>query len=71
MHVRPNSRFSQKQNQFSDVFTMVQKTSNRRIQAVKNNLKWMILGYLTVKNLGFWTNTEISLTVPKAVTKTC
>ena len=50
---------------------MVQKTSNRRIQAVKNNLKWMILGYLTVKNLGFWTNTEISLTVPKAVTKTC
>jgi len=71
MHVRPNSRFSQKQNQFSDVFTMVQKTSNRRIQAVKNNLKWIILGYLTVKNLGFWTDTEISLTVPKAVTKTC
>jgi len=32
---------------------MVQKTSNCHIQAVMNNLKFMILGYLTAKNQGF------------------
>jgi len=41
-HLRPNSRLSHKKNEFSDVFTMVQKTSNRRIQAVMNNLKFII-----------------------------
>jgi len=30
-HLRPNSRLSPKKNEFSDVFTMVQKTSNRHI----------------------------------------
>jgi len=39
-HLRPNSRLSHKQNKFSDVFTMVQKT-NRHIQAVMNNLKFI------------------------------
>jgi len=43
---------------------MVQKTSNRLIQAVMKNLKFIILGYLTARNLGFWTNTEISATGP-------
>jgi len=33
---------SRKQNKFSDAFTMVQKTSNRHIQAVMNNLRFMI-----------------------------
>ena len=39
---------------------MVQKTSNRHIQAVMNNLKFIIVDYLTARNLGFRTDTEIS-----------
>jgi len=37
---------------------MVQKTSNRQIQAVMNDLKFIILGYLTARNLGFWTDKD-------------
>jgi len=43
---------------------MVQKTSNRHIHAVMNNLKFIILHYLTARNLGFWTDTDISATAP-------
>jgi len=64
-HLRPNRRLSQKQNQFSDVFTMVQKSSNRHIQAVVNNLKFIILGYLTARNLGFWTDIDFLRLVHK------
>jgi len=39
------------------------------MQTEMNNLKFIILGYLTVRNLGFWTDTEISVIDP--VTKTC
>jgi len=46
------SRLSQKQNEFSDVFTMVQKTSNRHIQAFMNNHKLIILDYLAAKKSG-------------------
>jgi len=41
---------------------MLQKTSNHHIQVVMNNLKFVILGYLAARNLGFWTDTEISAT---------
>jgi len=44
-HLRPNSRLSHKShklNEFCDVFTMVQKTSNRHIPAVINNLTFII-----------------------------
>jgi len=47
--LRHNSRFSQEQNEFIDVFTMVYQTSNRHIQAVMNNLKVIILDYLAAK----------------------
>jgi len=40
---------------------MVQKTSNRHIQAVMNNLKFIILGYLTARNMGFWTDRLLRL----------
>ena len=63
-HLQHNSRLSQKQNVFSAVFTMVQQTSNRHIQEVMNNLKFIILDYLAAKTLGFWTDTEISATSP-------
>jgi len=43
---------------------MVQKTSNRHIQVVMNNLKFINLGYLAARTLGFWTDTEISATGP-------
>ena len=43
---------------------MVQKISNRHIQAVMNNLKFIILGYYTPGNLGFWTDAEIFATGP-------
>jgi len=43
---------------------MVQKTSNRHIYAVMNNLKFIISHYLTVRNLGFWSDAEISATGP-------
>jgi len=37
---------------------MVRKASNRHIEAVMNNLKFIILGYLNAKNMGFWTDTD-------------
>jgi len=37
---------------------MVQKTSNCHMQTEMNNLKFIILGYLTVRNLGFWTDRD-------------
>jgi len=58
MHLRPNSRLSLKRNEFSDVFTMVQNASNRHIQAVMNNLKFILLGHLTVRKLRFSTDRD-------------
>ena len=46
-HLRPNSRLSQKHNEFIDVFSMVHKTSNRHIQLVMRNLEFIISHYLT------------------------
>ena len=43
---------------------MVQKISNCHIQVVMNNLKFINLGYLASRNLGFWTDTKISATGP-------
>ena len=51
-HLRPNSRLSQKQNELTDIFTMVYQTSNRHIQLVMNNLKFIILDYLPGKKSG-------------------
>jgi len=53
IHLRPNSRLSRKQKEFIDVFAMVHQTSNRHIQAVINNLKFIILDYLTANKSGF------------------
>jgi len=39
----------QKQNYYIDAFTTVHHTSNRHIQAVKKNLKLLILDYLAAK----------------------
>jgi len=50
---RPHSRFSQKQNEFIDEFTVVHQTNNRQVQAVMNNLKFIILDYLAAKNSDF------------------
>jgi len=48
--LRTNSTLSQKQNKFIDVFAMVlPQTSNRHVQAVMNNLKFIILDYLAAK----------------------
>jgi len=47
-----NGRFSQKQNEFIDVFTVVHQVSNRHIQAVMNNLKSIISDYLGSKKSG-------------------
>jgi len=63
-HLQPNNRLSQKHNEFIDVFTMVNQTSNRHIQAVMNNLKFIILDYLAAKKCGFWNDAEISATGP-------
>ena len=52
VHLRHNRRFSQKQNDFIDVFTMVHHISDRHIQAVMNNLKFIILDYLAAKKSG-------------------
>jgi len=52
VHLRHNRRFSQKQNDFFDVFTMVHHISDRHIQAVMNNLKFIILDYLAAKKSG-------------------
>ena len=51
-HLRPNSRLSQKQNEFTDAFTMVHEVSDRHIQLVMNNLKFIILDYLAAKKSG-------------------
>jgi len=51
-HLRHNSSFSQKQNEFIDAFTMEHQISNRHIQAVMNNLKFIILDYLAAKKSG-------------------
>jgi len=40
------------------------RLATAHIQLVMNNLKFMISGYLTARNLGFWTDTEISATGP-------
>jgi len=37
---------------------MVQKTSNHHTQAVLNNLKFIILGYLARRYLRFWADTD-------------
>ena len=55
-YLQPNSRLSQKQNEFIDLFTMVHQTSNRRIQAVMTNVK--------LAGKKFWTDAEISETGP-------
>jgi len=47
---------------------MVHQISNRHIQAVMNNRKFIILDYLAAKNVRFWTNAEIFVTGPEAVT---
>jgi len=39
------SRLLQKQNEFIDVLTMIHQTSNRHIQTVMNNLKFIILNW--------------------------
>jgi len=52
MHLGPNSGLSQKQNELIDGFTMVHQTSNCHIQAVMNNLKFIILDYLAVRQCG-------------------
>jgi len=51
-HLRPNSGLSQKQNEFIYGYTMVHQTGNRPIQAVMNNLKFIILYYLVAKKSG-------------------
>jgi len=51
-HLRPNSRLSQKQDEHIDVFAMVHQTSNRHIQLVMNNLKFIILDYFPGKKSG-------------------
>ena len=48
-HLRPNNILSQKQNEFIDAFTMVHQSSYCHIQAVMNNLKFIILYYLAAK----------------------
>ena len=48
-HLWPNSKLSMKQNELIDVFTIAQLTSNRHIQAVISNLKFIILDYLAPK----------------------
>jgi len=48
----PNSRVSLKQNASSDAFTMVHQSSRRHIQAVMNNLQFIILDYLAAKK--YW-----------------
>ena len=44
---------------------MVHQIKNRHIQAVMNNLKFIILSYLGVKKSGIWTDAEISELVHK------
>ena len=51
-HLRPNSRLSQRQNEFIDVFTISHRTSNRHIQLVMKNLTFIILRDLAVKKSG-------------------
>ena len=51
-HLWPNSRLSQKQKEFIDVFTTVHKTSNRHLQQLWLILKFMILDYLAAKKSG-------------------
>jgi len=51
-HLRPNSRLSQKQNEFIKIYTMVHQTSNRHIQLVIRNLKFIILHDLATKESG-------------------
>jgi len=48
----PNSRLSQKQNEFIKVFTMVHQTSNRHIQLVVRNLKFTILHNMAANKSG-------------------
>jgi len=45
---------------------LVQQTSNCHIEVVVNSLKFIVLDYLLRlrKNLGFWTDAEISATGP-------
>jgi len=43
---------------------MVHQTSNRHIQAVMNNLKFIILDYLAAKKPGICNDAEISATGP-------
>ena len=51
-HLRPNSTLSQKQNEFIDAFTMVHQISDRRMQAIMNNLQLIIFDYLAAKKSG-------------------
>jgi len=53
-HLRHNNRFSQTQYEFTDVFAMVHQISNRHIQAVMNNLKFITLDYLAEKKSGIF-----------------
>jgi len=46
------------------VFTIVHQTSNRHIQLVMSNLKFIFSHYLAVKKFEFWTDAEISATGP-------
>jgi len=62
-HFRPNSRLSQKQNEFIDVSAIVHQASNRHIQLVMNNLKFIISHYLAAKKSGFWIDAESLLLV--------
>jgi len=52
------------QNEFIDVFTMVHQTNNRHIQAVTNNLKFIIWITCLRRNLGFFNEAGISATGP-------
>ena len=51
-HLRPNSRLLRKKNEFINAFTMVHQISNRHMQAVTNNLKFIILDCLAANNTG-------------------
>jgi len=54
--------FAVKQNEFIDAFIMVRQSGYRHIQAVMNNLKFIILDYLAATKFGFWTGGVISAT---------
>jgi len=43
---------------------MLHQIRNRHIQAVMNNLKFIILTFWLRRILGFWTDAEISATGP-------